>query len=135
MDGHQQYFNTVTKQETGLETSRTLRSLRSHQPRACWLNLPKDLHIHPVQPISHLSNISKEPLPGKVEPVSTPVIVNTEEEYEVAQIEDFWLFWRQLQYLVKWKGNNDMSFEPAVNMDALKAIDKFHTQQSGKPGT
>jgi hypothetical protein len=28
-----------------------------------------------------------------------------------------------------------MSWEPAVNVDGLKAIDEFHTQQPGKPGS
>jgi hypothetical protein len=31
-------------------------------PWAYPLNLPKDLHIHPVQPISHLNNVSEDPL-------------------------------------------------------------------------
>jgi hypothetical protein len=37
--------------------------------------------------------------------------------------------------LVKWKGNDEMSWEPAVNVNGLKVIDEFHTQQPGKPGS
>jgi hypothetical protein len=28
-----------------------------------------------------------------------------------------------------------MSWEPAANVDGLKAIDEFHTQQPNKPGS
>jgi hypothetical protein len=31
------------------------------------LNLPKNLHIHPVQSIVHLGKVSEDPLPGQVE--------------------------------------------------------------------
>jgi hypothetical protein len=45
------------------------------------------------------------------------------------------MFCRQLQYLVKWTGYDEMSWEPAVNVDGLKAIDEFHIQQHGNPGS
>jgi hypothetical protein len=50
-------------------------------PWAYRLNLPKDLHIHPVQPISCLSKVSEDPLPGQLRPAPPPVIVDGEEEY------------------------------------------------------
>jgi hypothetical protein len=52
------------------------------------LDLPKDLHMHPVQPISCLSNDSEVPLTGQIEPVPLPVILNGEEEYEAQLIKD-----------------------------------------------
>ena len=52
------------------------------------LELPKGLHIHPVQPISHLTKASKDPLPGQQELSPPPVIVDGEEEYEVEYIDD-----------------------------------------------
>jgi hypothetical protein len=104
-------------------------------PWAYLLNLPKDLHIYPVQPISRLSKVLEDPLPEQLEPAPPPVIVDGEDKYEVEQIEDSRLFRRQLQYLVKWKGYNETSWEPAANVDELKAIDEFDTLQSGKPGS
>jgi hypothetical protein len=104
-------------------------------PWAYRLNLPKDLHIYPIQPISHLSKVSEDPLPGQLEPALPPVILDGEEEYEVKRIEDSRLFQHQLQSLVKWKGYDKMSWEPAANVDELKAIDEFHTQQPGKHGS
>jgi hypothetical protein len=61
------------------------------------------------------------------------VIVEREEEYEVEQVDDSRLSRKQLQYLMKWRGYDERSSEPAANVDELKAIDDFHTQQRGKP--
>jgi hypothetical protein len=82
-------------------------------PWAYRLQLPKDLHIHPVQPISRLSKVSEDSLPGQIESPPPPVIVEGEEEYEVEWVEDSRLFRRQLQYLVKWRGYEERSWEPA----------------------
>jgi hypothetical protein len=35
--------------------------------------------------------------------------------------------------LVKWKGYNECSWEPAINVDGLKAIHDVHKEQPGKP--
>jgi hypothetical protein len=37
--------------------------------------------------------------------------------------------------LVKWRGYDECSLEPAVDMDRLKAIDQFHTEQPGELGS
>jgi hypothetical protein len=97
-------------------------------------NLPKDIYIHPVQPISHRSKVSEDPLPGQIKPAPPPIIENREEESEVERIEDSRLFRHQLQYLVMWKGYDEKSREPAINVDGLQAIDTFHAEQPDKPG-
>jgi hypothetical protein len=43
------------------------------------------------------------------------------------------MFQHERQYLVKWIGYDEMSWEPAVIVDGLMAIDEFHTQQPEKP--
>ena len=104
-------------------------------PWAYRLQLPKDLHIDPVQPVSRLSKVAEDPMPGQVEAPLPAVIINGEEEYEVERIEDSRVFRRQLHYHVKWKGYDEKSWEPAVNVDGLQAIDVFHAEQPGKPGS
>jgi hypothetical protein len=74
----------------------------------------------------------KDPLPEQVKPAPPPLIVNGEEEYEVECIEDSRVFRCQLQYLVKWKSYNEKSWELAVNVDGLQAIDIFHAEHPGK---
>jgi hypothetical protein len=63
------------------------------------------------------------------------VIVEGKEEYEVEWIDDSRLFRRQLQYLAKWSGYDESGWDPAANIDGLKAIEDFHTEQPGKPGS
>jgi hypothetical protein len=99
------------------------------------IKLPHQLCIHNVQPISHVDKTAENPIPLQQQEPPQPVIVEGEEEYEVERIEDSRVFGRQLPYLVKWKGYDEMSWEPAVNVDGLKAIDEFHTQQPSKPGS
>jgi hypothetical protein len=36
---------------------------------------------------------------------------------------------------VKWRGYNKCNWEPPANVDGLKAINDFHTEQPGKPGS
>jgi hypothetical protein len=104
-------------------------------PWAFRIKLPHQLHIHDFQPISRLEKTAVNPLPLQQHEPPPPVIVEGEAEYEVERIEDSRMFRCQLQYLVKWKGYDEMSWEPAVNVDGLKAIDEFHTQQPGTPGS
>jgi hypothetical protein len=94
---------------------------------------PSQLRIHNVQPISRLEKAAQDPLPNQKQEPPPPVVVDGEEEYKVEQIDDSRLFRRQLQYLVKWQGYNECSWEPATNVDGLKAINDFHTEQPGKP--
>jgi hypothetical protein len=78
-------------------------------PWAYQLDISKDLHIHPVQPISPLHKVSEDPLPEQIKPASPPVIVEGEEEFEVEHVADSRVSRRQLQFLVKWKGCDEMS--------------------------
>ena len=104
-------------------------------PWAYRIKFPSQLHIHNVQPISHLEKAAQDPLPHQQHKPPPPVIVDGEEEYKVERIDDSRIFRRQLQYLVKWKGYDEQSWEPAANVHGLKAIDDFHPKQPGKPGS
>jgi hypothetical protein len=56
------------------------------------------------------------------------VIVEEEEKYEVKQVDNLKLFWRQLQYLLKWIGYDELSWESVANADGIQAIDDFHNE-------
>jgi glycosylphosphatidylinositol phospholipase D len=99
------------------------------------IKLPNQLHIHDVQLISHLEKAAEDPLPYQQQEPPPPVILDGEEEYEVERIDDSRLFRRQLQYLVKWRGYDERSWEPATKVDGPKAIDNFHAEQPGQPGS
>ncbi|KAF9815633.1 hypothetical protein IEO21_04423 [Rhodonia placenta] len=97
------------------------------------------LKLVPVHPVFHVSLLSKytcSDIPGQ-EPEEPPAIeVEGDEEYEVERIKDSRIFWRQLQYLVKWKGYNDShtSWEPARNVaNAPALIANFHRKNPNAP--
>jgi hypothetical protein len=60
--------------------------------------------------------------------------VDGESEYEVKEVVDSRVFRQQLQYLIKWRGWDDLTWERATEVNKLKAIDDFHTQHPNKPG-
>jgi hypothetical protein len=45
-----------------------------------------------------------DPLPGQQIIPPPPVEVNREQEWEVSEVLDVQIFWRQLQYLTWWTG-------------------------------
>ena len=68
------------------------------------LDLPSDLHVHPVFHVNLLKPATTDdPHLGHVQPSSPPIEVNRETEYEVAAIIDSRLFGRtkRLQYRVQ----------------------------------
>jgi hypothetical protein len=104
-------------------------------PWAFRIKLPHQLRIHDVQPISCLEKTADNPLPLQQHNPPPPVVVNGKEEYEVELVEDSRIFRRQLQCLVKWRGYDKQSWEPATNVDGLQAIDEFHEPYPRRPGS
>jgi hypothetical protein len=98
------------------------------------LNLPATMDVQPVFHISLLEPVRGDPLPGQYLPPPEPVIVDGESEYEVEEVVDSYVFWWQLQYLIKWCGWDDLTWERVTKVNKLKAIDDFHAQHPNKPG-
>ena len=73
-------------------------------------------------------------LPVQMEMLPPPVIVKGKKVYKVECFEDSPIFRHQLHYFVQWKGYNKQSWEPAVHMDELQAINIFHMKQPKKCG-
>jgi hypothetical protein len=61
-------------------------------PWAVRIKLPHQLRIQDVQPGSRLEKAADNPLPLKQHKPPPPVIVESEEEYEVERIEDSQMF-------------------------------------------
>ena len=59
-------------------------------------------------------------------PPPLPVIVESEEEWEVEEILDSRRTRGRLQYLVKWRGFTDPTWEPEENLTEVEAVDTYH---------
>jgi transposase InsO family protein len=97
------------------------------------LELPPTMNVHPVFHVSLLEPVRGDPMPGQQLPPPEPVIIDREPEYEVEDVIDSRIFRRRLQYLIKWRGWNDLTWEQATEVNKLKAIDDFHAQHPNKP--
>ena len=107
---------------------------RRVSPYAYELELPRGLRIHPVHHVSLLDPIARDPLPGQVMMPPPPVEVDGDHEYQVERVEDSRMYRNQLQYLVRWIVYDQMTWEPAKDVDGLQALHVFHKEYPWRPG-
>jgi len=88
--------------------------------------------LHPVFHVSLLRPAPNESdyLPGQTIPPPAPVVVENETEWFVDSVEKlrYNRRRRQYEYLVKWTGYDELSWEPAGNMKDVEAADRFHAR-------
>ena len=93
--------------------------------------------LHPVFNIVKLTLAPPDPIVGQRRTAPPPPeLIDGEEEYAVKEILDSRMFWRRLQYLVKWEGygieNN--TWEYVENLDnAAQVVADFHLTHPGAP--
>jgi predicted GH43/DUF377 family glycosyl hydrolase len=95
--------------------------------------LPRDLRIHPVHHVSLLDSVAEDPLPGQIVTPPPPVEVDGDQEYQVERVEDSRVYRNQLQYLIRWTGYDQMTWEPARDVNRFQALDVFHKKYPQKP--
>uniref|UniRef100_A0A8C5QVR1 Uncharacterized protein n=1 Tax=Leptobrachium leishanense TaxID=445787 RepID=A0A8C5QVR1_9ANUR len=105
-------------------------------PTAIRLQLPDDLHLHPVFHVSLLKPWTAPSFSSQVNTRPPPLPVDEEPEYEIHRILDSRYRRRQLQYLIHWRGYGpeERSWEPAVNVHAPLLLRRFHRSYPAKPG-
>jgi hypothetical protein len=99
------------------------------------LELPASLTIHDVFNVDQLFLATNNPLPGQVLDPPPPVLVEQTPEYEVAEILDCRRKGRGFQYLVRWTGYDDPTFELArtIYKDVPELAHNFHRRYKNKP--
>ncbi len=114
---------------------RVKRIISNH---AVKLDLPNDLHVHPVSHVNLLEPAATDdPHPGHVQPPGPPIEVDGETKYEITAIVDSQLFGRtkKLQYRVQWRGYLELNWEDAPNItNAIDLLHKFYSRYPNKPG-
>jgi hypothetical protein len=105
--------------------------------RAFRLELPAQMsNLHPVFNVSLLEPYIENTIDGRVIPPPPPVEIEGELEYEVEAILDSRYRYKQLQYLVHWKGYSagSRTWEPAIELtNCQELIREFHQQYPDKP--
>ena len=62
------------------------------------------MRIHPVFHVSLLEPHKPSIIPGRSLPLPPPVVIDSEEEFEIEEVLDSKFMRKRLFYLVKWKG-------------------------------
>ena len=102
------------------------------------LDLPSDLHVHPVFHVNLLETAATDDPPlGHVQPPGPPIEVDGKTKYEVIAIVDSQLFGKtkKLQYRVQWIGYAELNWEDVSNItNAADLLHDFHSCYPNKPG-
>jgi hypothetical protein len=103
--------------------------------RSFRLHLPKELsRLHPVFHVSLLERFHENTIDGRVAPPPPPIEIDGETEYEVEAILDSRRYRGRLQYLVKWLGYNEQTWEsPADVHNCPVLVEGLHTCYPRKP--
>ena len=102
---------------------RVVRTIGTHTYE---LDIPATIQNHRTFPVSLLHTTADDPLLGQVNPPPLPVIVEGKEEWEVEEILDSRRTRERLQYLVKWRGFTDPTWEPEKNLIEVEVVDIYH---------
>ncbi|KAH0613238.1 uncharacterized protein H6S33_009618 [Morchella sextelata] len=103
-------------------------------PYAYELELPRSMKVHPVFHVSLLSSAANDPLPGQQQLPPPPVEVEGQEEWEVESILDSRDRRGRFEYLVKYAGYNEASWQPLSDVEhSPDIVKRFHERYPRKP--
>ena len=100
------------------------------------IELPPSMKIHPVISPDKLRLAACDPLPGQAPPEPDPTQIDGEDEWEVEEIVDSWLYRGKLRYRAKWVGyDDDATWYPASDFEhSPHLLRRFHDIYPDKPG-
>ena len=104
-------------------------------PLSYRLKLTITWKIHPVFHASLLSPYHETETHGPAFALPPPDIINNQEEYEVEEAVDTRLHRGKIQYLIKWVGYDEKTWEPAsaLSLNAKGALMEFYKKHPGAP--
>jgi hypothetical protein len=95
------------------------------------LKIPATWKIHDV---FHVSLLKEDPPASELRkpepPPPDPVLIDGNEEFEVETILDDHLYYHARQYLVKWKGYPDPTWEPGAYVEDTIALEEYQKMRA-----
>ena len=99
------------------------------------LDLPADIQLsRKFFHVSLLEPAWKDTLPGQINPPPPLVIVRDHKEWEVEAIVDSQIYHHNLQYRIKWRGYNNLTWELWYHLHDNTQLVPYHQQYPGWPG-
>ncbi|MBW0531551.1 hypothetical protein O181_071266 [Austropuccinia psidii MF-1] len=134
---HEDYKTHQGLPEIWLGPFEVIKKIGSH---AYHLKLPQNwTSVQPVFNVSLLEPVKQSSIPRFHKLPPPPVLLEEQEEWEVAQVLDSKLKIGKLWYLIEWKGVSEdperTTWEPASNLtNSPDLVKDFHSFYPDKPG-
>ena len=103
-------------------------------PYAYELDLPRAYGVHSVFHVNLMDPVVTDPLEGHWQEPSPLILINEEKEWLVKEILDAQKIRRSLNYLIKWVGFDNSTWQPAANIThSSELLQEFYKRFSTKP--
>ena len=98
------------------------------------LDLPRAYEVHSVFHVNLMDPVATDPLKGHWQEPPPPILIDREEKWLMKEILDAWKIRRSLNYLVKWVGFDNLTWQPAADIThSPELLQKFYERFLTKP--
>ena len=102
-------------------------------PYAYELNLPRVYEVHSVFHVNLIDPVVTDPLEGHWQEPSPLILIDREKKWLMKEILNAWKIRRSLNYLIKWVGFDNSTWQPAANIThSSELLQEFYERFSTK---
>ena len=98
------------------------------------LDLPRAYEVHSVFHVNLMNPVATDPLKGHWQEPSPLILIDREKKWLMKEILDAQKIRRSLNYLIKWVGFDNSTWQPAADIThSLELLQEFYERFSIKP--